>query len=332
MEKQELIRKFLSLGCMVDQDALQAMVDNPSVADRALQMITSGQKVQTITLQWLNHQPVTIIQTFNKINGSITPDDVIRSVQKRYDSMRETLSKQMQNMLSINKISPKTRNFSLISMIKENNGNSILVEDDTGEARLSLKKELSDKSKFLVEDEVVGLECEQAEGIVVGNIVWPDIPLGRIVAKADSSCIFAANVPDGKPFDSEYVFSFGNPTNSKAFFITNTPAVNTFPDPCMVRIGDVKILFLSCTEYTKTWDVAPEVACLNLLKKRSLDPRINLASADMSLSDIPDLIVCPTSGEPAVLNYKGTTIISTSYPVCWSANLKTRETFKISMA
>jgi hypothetical protein len=242
-------------------------------------------------------------------------------------------------VISVNKLSPKIKYFTLIAMVREKDGNRLVVEDNTGEAIVNADKE---KIKFIVEDEVIGLVCEQEQGITVKQIIWPDIPIGRTVNKTEEEiiCIFT-KATDGADYEkldkSRYVFLFGEGENkNKTFFITQNPSVSTLPDPSIVGVGNIKILLSSSVEkYAKLWNVSIETAQQNLLKKRHLDPRIelkNMSVQDMLIDEIPDIMVSPTSDKPSIINYKGTTIISTNYPQCAGVNLKTRETFKIDMA
>ena len=331
MEKQDIIRKFLTKGIMLDEAMLNKLYNNPQSIETTLENLSLGKTTQ---------QPLIEVRPFSQYNREeITPNSLIQMLQQRYSKIQNLIERQLpDNLISLNKISPNTSEFSLIVMIRENNGNTLVIEDSTGEATVSLSKELSDKAKFLVEDEIVGLVCKQEEGIQAEQIIWPDIPLVKEVTREEEKfCIFISN-PQETDYDKikkiaddkTLVFIFKQ--DGKIIFVNDDSIIQ---DPSMVSIRKIKILFANAMNYARLWNVSPETASLNLLKKRHLDPTFNpakLAAQDtFFIEDIPDLFVCPTPGIPSLINYKGTTILSTGFPECWKVNLKTREAFKINI-
>jgi len=184
MEKQDIIRKFLTKGIMLDEAMLNKLYNNPQSIETTLENLSLGKTTQ---------QPLIEVRPFSQYNREeITPNSLIQMLQQRYSKIQNLIERQLpDNLISLNKISPNTSEFSLIVMIRENNGNTLVIEDSTGEATVSLSKELSDKAKFLVEDEIVGLVCKQEEGIQAEQIIWPDIPLVKEVTREEEKfCIF----------------------------------------------------------------------------------------------------------------------------------------------
>lgn len=161
-----------------------------------------------------------------------------------------------------------------------------------------------------------------------------------------------------KPDENFYTFILGDISSSRKNFESlidvlpeNTYIIlskhdyritsgNILPDPVFIQINGVKIFLTHgylFERYEKMWNLPPDRIIISLLKKRHLNPMIDVQSLDIEdslfLDIIPDIIVCGHFHTPTQSNYKGTTILSTgsfvTQPVFWLVNLKTREVFKI---
>jgi DNA polymerase II small subunit len=115
-----------------------------------------------------------------------------------------------------------------------------------------------------------------------------------------------------------------------------------FEDPVLIKVKGLTLL-LSHGEmfqkYSKILEIPIEQACVALLRKRHLNPIIEVGKTfeDVYLLEtVPDIIACGSSDQPSYLNYKSTTIISCGNfiekPIFWMINLKTREIFKIDFS
>jgi DNA polymerase II small subunit/DNA polymerase delta subunit B len=112
--------------------------------------------------------------------------------------------------------------------------------------------------------------------------------------------------------------------------------------PSLLEIGGVSILLMQgefLENYQKIFDVSPEAAAVNMLKKRHMNPTFEFnrkiyKDDPFFLDEIPDILVFTHFRKPGTANYKGTTVISngsfSTEPIYWIINLKTRETIKIN--
>jgi hypothetical protein len=114
----------------------------------------------------------------------------------------------------------------------------------------------------------------------------------------------------------------------------------TLHNPSFIKIEDsVTSLLCHCnflTSYSNMQNTSPEILLQTLLRKRHLNPVFDntIYHEDPFIIDtVPDLFVSAHFHSPTVLNYKGTTILTTgsfiTEPVYWLTNLRTRETIKI---
>ncbi len=120
----------------------------------------------------------------------IEVEDFVKYFRNRFMLFRSILQEhaELQNLTSLNKISRQKQNISIIAMILNKritkNRNIILeVEDLTGRATLlaiSNKKEIFEKAKDLVLDDIVGFKCSgNNEILFINDIIFPDTTLGE---------------------------------------------------------------------------------------------------------------------------------------------------------
>src|SRR5439155_17255158 len=150
------------------------------------------------------------IPNFERIKSSrykekFSVQDMVSFVNKRYVEIKKILSKRMDliNLISINKISDKTKKFSIIAITREinRNQNHLTVEDNTGRIELKLSEKTKENIKNIYEDEVIGLICEKENGsVLVTNIVFPDIPLRREINRTEKeiNCLFISDLHLGQ--------------------------------------------------------------------------------------------------------------------------------------
>jgi DNA polymerase II small subunit len=236
MDQQEIVKLFLSKGLQLDSSSLDFFSQEPSKINPFLEEIEkTSEKPSTISLNLvksiLKEKPrIQIAKTFPQEQKKITTEKAIQFFIGRYEKIKKILNGRMDlvNLVSINKISSKSKKFSVIAMIKEkiSDTSSIVVEDLTGELVVRFQEKISNTIKEIVLDEVVGLVCESgSEGIEVSNVVWPDLPLRRDInkTKEDIFCLFISDLhmtnPQFKRESYEKFFNWASQTNYKNFYI-----------------------------------------------------------------------------------------------------------------
>jgi DNA polymerase II small subunit len=151
------------------------------------------------------------------------------------------------NLISINKISSRTKKFSLIALIREKNPEerSIIAEDGTGELPIFFQNEQD--FNLVLPDDVVGLICEkQNEKFLATKIIWPDVPLGEQVARSvdDIYCLFVSDFHfNSKEFNSKSYEKFLNwikTLNYKKFFIFVLGDISSDKDDVQKFLDDLK--------------------------------------------------------------------------------------------
>lgn len=391
MDRREIIKKFLASGCQLDFASLEFFFKNQDKIDQFFQKRENKQLPKIITLNFLQSflkEPnIEILKTFSCEKRRISIQDAVRYFAANYEKLKSMLigSQDLINLISINKISNQTKNFSLIGMVREKDeeSNSITIEDTTGDLEIFIDG--ADAFHEIVIDDVLGAVCTKNDKIFAERIIWPEIPLRRSINRTDEDayCLFISDFHmDAENFnkkayeiflewlnktkyDKFYLFILGDISSKKediVNFFNNLPtgSFKIFapgeidPDiniidallikhPTILKIED-KLIFLIChgdalSKYTDIWKkAAPNKVMLNLLKKRQLDPVFDkqIYKEDQILDAVPDVFVSGHFHEPSLLNYKGTTILTTggftSTPTFWLMNLKTRETIKIDFA
>ena len=212
MEKSEIIKIFMNKGHQLDSESLNYFLENPERLKPFLESIAKEEKIpfninkQTI----LKVTEKEYIPNFERIKSSrykekFSVQDMVSFVNKRYVEIKKILSKRMDliNLISINKISDKTKKFSIIAITREinRNQNHLTVEDNTGRIELKLSEKTKENIKNIYEDEVIGLICEKENGsVLVTNIVFPDIPLRREINRTEKeiNCLFISDLHLGQ--------------------------------------------------------------------------------------------------------------------------------------
>jgi hypothetical protein len=134
------------------------------------------------------------------------------------------------------------------------------------------------------------------------------------------------------------------PLNSKLVLIKKgnlEPGENIFSPPVFLNVEN-KVKMLLCdgnifSSYQGILGEKTEEIMLNLLKKRHLDPVFSVEKAVIEdrliIDPVPDIFVSFDFGSSGLINYKGTTIISSgsSEQMFWIVNLKSRESLKIDL-
>lgn len=224
-KREDIVKTFLDKGFQLDPKSLEFFLKN---ADKITTFFAESDKIKPkpaiITIDFLSRlfkkqevkQGIGVIRDFiprkrKTKEGKFSVEDHAHFFNNRYDRLRGILTGRtsLSNLLSINKITQRTKKFSIVAMVTsiDRQGSSLVVEDKTGQLTVNFLKELSDDFNQIVCDEVVGLVCESSvSGFNARRIIWPDVPLKRSVkrAKEDVHCLFISDLHmDSKKFNKD---------------------------------------------------------------------------------------------------------------------------------
>lgn len=207
MKKQEIIDIFLKKGIQLDSSALEELHRVQSRIAKILEKIDKEKAApKTITLEILNSLlsseglNIEVIKKPVHKKGKVTPQDYADAIVNRYEKISKILVKKLSllNLMSLGKINQKTRNFSVIGMVKEKDieENTITIEDQTGELTIHFEEMALKEFKEIILDEVLGVICEKKDTVRAKKTIWPDIPLRKLVNKTknDVFCIFVSDL------------------------------------------------------------------------------------------------------------------------------------------
>lgn len=129
--------------------------------------------------------PIKILSSPVILAKKIEVKDFVKHFRNRYNSLKEVLQqrKELEGLISIDKIVGNNRNFSIIGIITSKkitkNKNLLLeVEDLTGKARLLInqnKEEVYKKSKEILLDDIIGFKVSGSRDFLfVNDLFYPD--------------------------------------------------------------------------------------------------------------------------------------------------------------
>jgi len=371
MERPGIVSFFLKRGYQLDGASLEFFTQNQDKINGVLEKIAASNQ-KTITIQLITNlltpthtattEEIIITKTPSAQPAKKSVDNIGSIFRNRYEIIARTIADKsdMANLISINKITPKSTDFSIIGMVKEKDiaEKSLLLEDQSGEVAAYADDGIS--LEDIVLDEIIGLVCEQTDFVKIKKIIWPDVQLTREI-KTTSTDLLCAFISDAQAATEKfydwlksqagsnmYFFIFGDGTGSERITSAqpNSKIFLTKKDsePAWVKIGSINILLATDTtlaNYKNIWRDQTDIEILTkLLKKRHINPvfGFNKKFVDDNLfilDETPDILVCSSAAEPDTANYKGTTIISASIfinqPIFFIINLRTRETIKIDL-
>ncbi len=341
MNAQEVINKFISKGFQLNSDSLKFFTENPEkIDDFITELENLPQKPTTITKENVTkflettESEIKIIEEFPRQNKVLTTNEVAQIYQNQFDRIKKILSNRIDlpNSISINKISDKLKEFSIIARVSQIDGSKIILEDLTNQITVTFPNSESDK-QFLIEGEVAGFICSNTErGLQIKKIIWPDLQFKKEVTKGTGKIMFS-NTTDEKLQQSSIKIFLGN----EGLFLERDSEIKKISDPCILEMNGVRI-FVShgkiLEKYkAKLGDTAAKII-LNLARKRIIFPPKSIAE-NFVLEEIPDIFVVDSFGEAEAITYKGTTFLSLGDPnkkkTAWIVDLQTRENVKIDL-
>lgn len=201
MDKSEILRLFLDKGYQIDVETLDFFSKNENSLQKFFSEIEKKPTPSTITLDFVETILQSDVEIFsiNIENKILTADDLAKSLLERLNIIKKILVTHMDlvNLLSINKISQKTKKFSLIGIVLRNDYSTqqISVADDTGEIDMRIDKKISEEIQV---NDVLGFVCEKNDIVRVKNIVFPDVPLRRNIKtlSEEKNAVFAEKIND----------------------------------------------------------------------------------------------------------------------------------------
>jgi len=127
-----------------------------------------------------------ILQAYNDKSRKIGVQDFVKHFKNRFETIRNILRDrpELQNLISINKITGDKQGISLIGMVYSKrvtkNKNIILeIEDTTGRVNALIsqnKAEVYEKAKDILIDDIIGIKCSGSREIVfVNDLIYPDV-------------------------------------------------------------------------------------------------------------------------------------------------------------
>jgi len=346
MEKSDILRLFLEKGYQVDVETLNFFAKNEKQLKKFIEEIENKTAPLTITKDFvdLTLESDVEINVSQAEKKTVTAEDLAKILFNKYNIIKKILVAHLDlvNLLSVSKITEKTKVFSLIGIVREidTTTGTITVADDTGE--INLKTDQKILNDILVND-VLGFICEKNSRINIKNIVFPDIPLRRNVKtlNEEKKVIFTEKISENvlhyceKEKTQCYIFTFsqhaeeGEPTqNQKIVHIDNNPTT--------AMISKNFLIFLFAGSFLKKAmnDRKVDDFLISLLKKRYLNATSifgnNFINNAFVLENVPDIIVVQGLGEAMQANYKGVTLLTLSENTSWIINLKTREIIKLN--
>jgi DNA polymerase II small subunit/DNA polymerase delta subunit B len=257
MEKEEIVNLLLERGMSIDPKGLDYFYQKPEQIDSFFEKIEKmEEKPTTISFELIKDLLETLPAEIEVVKPSVPSkkiilvDDISRMLVERYEKIQKYFSTRIDlvNPISINKITQKTKRFSLVVMVKEKDEKNkmLVVEDLTGETSVHVSNNTA--FDLIVSDEVFGLLCEKNDDTIeVVNTLWPDIPLKREIPKTekDTYCVFLSDLHLEQDFEEKtkkilkeievlnahyiYIFLFGENTHDKEMlkkFVKNLPPNN----------------------------------------------------------------------------------------------------------
>ncbi len=166
----------------------------------------------------LAEKGIRILRNYTKKSRKRTYGDFVSHFNQRFKALNAMLRhrSELQGATAIARLAGRgaNENVALIAMVKEksvtkNNNIMLVLEDQTGEFKAIItnkKKELFERGRDLVNDEVVGVIGALGDGIIfVNELYYPDIPLTHELKKGP---------------EEEYLAIIGDPqVGSKEFLV-----------------------------------------------------------------------------------------------------------------
>ncbi len=348
MEEKEVIKLFLDRGFQISKEALPLVIEDPEIILNGLNtlqprpfIVTSNQvkKVfKELDLRKKEKPDIKLVSTFDFDKNPVSIEDYSKKFLSLFENIKSqlTANTELGKLISINKISPKTSEFSVIGMVREKRSNNIILEDSTGEIDIYFNALLQKKYDEIELDDVIGVKCKKIDvKFNALTVIYPDVPIKREIKKSkkDINLIFiseaiSSTIPTnienfvGQKDMHAVVFSFSQLSSE---ILQGFQEIKYNDIISLLEIDGVKLMIIPKQFFE------PNINSLSIfyfLKKKMIFGLKSKIFKNLFIEHIPDIIY--TNLEPPIYkNYKGTTVISnTSNNEVYIINLKTREVSK----
>jgi len=339
MDNQEIVKLFITHGFQLSQDALSLIKNRPEEIISEVEklkprpfIITKGHIEKIIKTHEEKKSPkIILLKEFKFEKKELQVEDYVKHFIENYEKIKKILLKntKLQKLISVNKITNNTKEFSLIVSIRDKGKNNLLVEDTTGEIHVFFDEKIKNKFDLIEVDDIIGLLCDRKkEKIFINDIIYPAISITRKINKTKNEIkifyIYKPSLLSDEDFEKlsvvlkktrkkDPIFVYGeweDKERMKNFDNMFLISDNSFPS--IFQLQDVNILIL----YKKF--ISQYILDKRLIKNNNL---LNIFTID----EVPDIIL--SSEEKTYFkNYKGSTIISNmDQKKYFIINLKTRE-------
>ena len=370
MERNEIVKIFLDKGYMIDTESLDFFSNNQTMVQPFLDyysdmrektgaidinLVQEILKIKTSEVQVLNKE---------KKKQKISVADQSFFLNKRFETIRKIMNGRLDliNLVSINKLSQKSKKFSLIGIVKQKNNDakSLILEDTTGEVEIFFSENFFPDYDSILHDDILGFICTNELGrYYYMKTIWPDIPLVRDVKKTSGNykCIFAS-ISDsniGKLIDwlnrsadkeTAILLFLGNGQLDRKLFEKFPASLTKYvvEGTSVVSISNLTFFLSNSSIYKKYQDffkTTAEGTLVNLIKRRNMNPNMDFDKSiyeedPFILDKVPDVVATNSFGEQSISNYKGTNILTLKDFNFGNSvlilDLRTREVIKIEIS
>lgn len=151
---------------------------------------------------------IRVVYTYADEPKKIDVSDFSNYFRNRYHKLRDILAsrRELDNIVSANKISGQVNQFSVIGMVQERrvtkNGNIfIILEDPTGDVKVIVSnrnRELFEKAEDLAHDEVIGIRGRRSNQFIFANdIIKTDLPIKTKKTGGEGYALFISDLHVG---------------------------------------------------------------------------------------------------------------------------------------
>jgi len=339
MDKQELVDLFLKHGFQLSQDSLSTIKNKPeeilSMVEKIKPrpFIVTKKQIEKIidVCDEKKSEKIVLIKKFKNEKKELGIEDYVNHLIRNYENIKKFLLKnqKLKKIISVNKITNNTKEFSLIVSVRNICRSNLLVEDTTGEINLFFDEKIKNKFDLIEVDDIIGLLCDRKkEKIFINDIIYPGVSITRKINKTKNEIkifyIYKPSLLSDEEFEKfsdvlkktrkkDPIFVYGEWEDKERMKnFDNIFLISDSSFPSIFQLQNINILIL----YKKF--ISKYIIDKRLIKNNDL---LNIFTID----EVPDIIL--SSEEKTYFkNYKGTTIISNiNQKKYFIVNLKTRE-------
>lgn len=195
-------------------DAAKAFAEKNKNAEQYSDIVDSFEIYKKQNIELENKKNIKILFSYNKESSKRTIQDFVGYFNSRYKALEQILRNRagLEGLTSISRVKNKRdkEKVSLIGMVMEKkltkNNNLMLVVEDLSESINVLinknRKELFEKGKNIVEDEVIGIRGVPGNNILFADeVLFPDVPTKEIKKSPEESyVVFMGDTHVGSKF------------------------------------------------------------------------------------------------------------------------------------